>query len=113
MTRTRIPWPWENKPLPPADAAVLLANWREHAATHYPDQPDEPDTIPPLLGVSSGDGAELAGVRDTAAAMERDILDMTDRTPAAREWARDKAHHARDFYHHAVHAGREPRPTKR
>lgn len=107
MTRTRIPWPWEGK-LPPADARRLLDAWRAHAATAYPDS--LPGSTQPIVPSAGG---ELSGARDTTADMERRILDMTDHTPAAREWAASKARTARDWYDTAVRSGQMPHPTKR
>lgn len=52
-----------------------------------------PAYLPPVV-VPEVFGGHSVDPRDTRAAMERQILDHTDGTPAAREWASEKAANA-------------------
>lgn len=51
------------------------------------------DYTPPVI-IPDGFGDPNVNPRDTREAMYRQILDHTDGTPAAREWAREKADNA-------------------
>ncbi len=95
MTR-RAPWPWE----PPAPEYASGQPVKAAAADLLAAQPD--------TGASTVGGGELrnrVSVRETRAQLYRDALAATDGTPAAQEWAHQKADRAIRYWDRGVRAG--------
>lgn len=91
-SRFRQPFPWEDAPErpdpPPLDMARLVV---------IPGGGE--------AGGSSVQSGEYDGVRDSRAQLARQIVDATDGSPAAREWAAQKAQTAALNWDRGVRSG--------
>ena len=98
----RFPWPWEEEPYPELPSRDCLTESAAAAvALHFPDSLPGPR---PVAAASEHHGG--ASARDTRAQMERDIREqMTDGSPAAREWATQKARNALERWDRGVTEG--------
>lgn len=100
MSRIRIPYPWEDIADPLESASTV--DYSRIVA--MPRQGEGGGSLPV--------GEILAErTRDTRAAMARDLLDATDGSPAARQWAEAKAATAAQNWDRGVRNGSIPRPT--
>jgi len=90
----RIPFAWEGKPDPIEGAGSV----------------DYADILPVHLPFGGAHPA-YSRTRDTRDELERRALDMTDGSPAAREWARSKAAKAVDTWDRGVASGQIKLPT--
>lgn len=90
----RQPFAWERAAAASSGAPVSLDPRRFVALPRT--------TAPSASPTTAG---EYPGARDTRNEMERQILDSTDGTPAAREWAATKAARAAATWDRGVRAG--------
>ena len=93
--RRRQPFAWEGGAAVSLDTPLSL-DARRFVALPRP-------TAPPSISPTTA--GEYPGARDTRNEMERQILDHTDGTPAAREWAAEKAARAAAAWDRGVRDG--------